>query len=135
MLVHARRSRGDGKRCDDDADEGERRGDDDHDAPDDDLPGQKSRLSFRSKLIAYSARARGALRTPQGRPDVSPLGLGGSSGGSTGPHLHYEILYNNNFIDPFSHPATAMIEGQTDNAEIIKQITIKQKNGSSSDRL
>jgi len=32
-----------------------------------------------------------------------PVGLEGSSGWSTGPHLHFSLLVNNSFVDPYAY--------------------------------
>lgn len=49
-------------------------------------------------LSAFARGIREGVRVRQGQV----IGYLGSSGLSTGPHLHYEVLINENFVDPLS---------------------------------
>lgn len=49
------------------------------------------------------AHLQGAITTPgQTLYAGEPLGLGGNSGNSTGPHLHFEVRYRGTALDPAS---------------------------------
>src|SRR5436305_6709329 len=48
------------------------------------------------RVSGFARCIKGGLRVRQGQV----LGFLGSSGLSTGPHLHYEVMVNGHFVDP-----------------------------------
>jgi hypothetical protein len=60
-------------------------------------------------MSAYARNAQPGMRVRQGQL----IGFVGSTGLSTGPHLHYEVLVNNRFVDPMriKLPRGRVLEG------------------------
>lgn len=61
-------------------------------------------------LSSYADHLGRGVRVTQGEV----IGYVGSSGRSTGPHLHYEVLKNDDQINPMNlkHPPTAQLKGE-----------------------
>ena len=77
----------------------------------------------RATVYAHLQRFAPGLEsgTPVARGDV--IGFSGSTGRSTGPHLHFELLIDGRPVDPATHPATRPRQlGGADLARLRKQI-------------
>ena len=85
------------------------------------LNGYKTSYSHLSK---YASGMKKNLRVKQGQI----IGFVGSTGLSTGPHLHYEVLFNNERINPMKMklPSGRTLEGSLLNDFLIEKKIIEQ---------
>ena len=85
------------------------------------LNGYKTSYSHLSK---YASGMKKNLRVKQGQV----IGFVGSTGLSTGPHLHYEVIFNNEKINPMKMklPSGRTLEGSLLDNFLIEKKSIEQ---------
>jgi murein DD-endopeptidase MepM/ murein hydrolase activator NlpD len=73
-------------------------------------------------LSRFAPRIKPGVRVARGEL----LGLSGSTGRSTGPHLHFEVITDGQPVDPLTHAATAQLAG-ADLERFAKQVAADER--------
>jgi hypothetical protein len=73
-------------------------------------------------LSRFAPRIKPGVRVARGEL----LGLSGSTGRSTGPHLHFEVIADGKPVDPLTHAAVAQLAG-ADLERFAKQVEAEER--------